>query len=42
MRKRVKRPGQRKRIGPDIRAQVVIAVLGAVTSIAGCVQQFAR
>ncbi|MFF7444405.1 hypothetical protein [Streptomyces sp. NPDC008122] len=42
MRKRVKHPGRRKRIGPDIRAQVLIAVLGAITSIAGCVAQFAR
>ncbi|GAA3085103.1 hypothetical protein GCM10020000_84520 [Streptomyces olivoverticillatus] len=42
MRKRAKGPGQRKQIGPDTRAQVIIAVLGAVTAIAGCVAQFAR
>ncbi|MFD3994199.1 hypothetical protein [Streptomyces sp. NPDC058583] len=42
MQKRAKGPGQRKRIGPDSRAQVIVAVLGAVTSIAGCVAQFAR
>ncbi|MFB7864756.1 MULTISPECIES: hypothetical protein [unclassified Streptomyces] len=42
MRKRAKRPGRRKRIGSDTRVQVIIAVLGAVTSIAGCVAQFAR
>lgn len=42
MQKRARRPNQRKWIGPDIRAQVIIAVLGAVTSIAGCVAQFAR
>ena len=42
MRKQAKRPGRGKRIGPDIRAQVIVAVLGAVTSIAGCVAQFAR
>lgn len=42
MQKRAKGPGRRKRLDPATRAQVILAVLGAVTTIAGCVAQFSR
>ncbi|GGX83682.1 hypothetical protein [Streptomyces hiroshimensis] len=42
MRKRTMDSGKRKRLDPATRAQVIIAVFGAVSAIAGCVAQFAR
>ncbi|GGV30780.1 hypothetical protein GCM10010260_83940 [Streptomyces filipinensis] len=42
MRKRAKVPSQRRQLEWAARAQVITAVLGAVTAIAGCVAQFAR
>ena len=42
MHNRKKRSGQRKRLAPSVRAQVIIAALGAVSAVAGCVGQIAR
>ncbi len=42
MGKRAKEPGRRKQLDPAHRAQVIIAVLGAVSAVAGCVAQLTR
>ncbi|MFF5185358.1 hypothetical protein ACFY30_16485 [Streptomyces sp. NPDC000345] len=40
--KQVKRDSRRKQLDPAMRAQVIIAVLGVVSAVAGCVAQLAR
>lgn len=43
MQKRTKAaPGKRKLLNPTARAQVIIAALGAIIAIAGCVEHLAR
>ena len=42
MKKRAKIPSRRSPLDPGSRAQVYVAVLGAIAAIAGCVAQFAR